>query len=149
MSHRITPLRGIRNVNYLEFEFHLQVSGRYFVNRINDQVSFNKRKKQLHRGLPGGSHRRDSHSLLREGFTHRKATKPVGHSYQELQSSRAPELQVLSLPPQLAKPLHPEPVLPNQTNHRNQKPTDCNLRGDCSPQLEKSPHSNKTKHSQK
>ena len=44
MSHRITPLRGIRNVNYLEFEFHLQVSGRYFVNRINGQVSFNKRK---------------------------------------------------------------------------------------------------------
>lgn len=44
MYYRITPLCRIRYVNYLEFEFRLQVSGRYFVNRINDQISKKQEK---------------------------------------------------------------------------------------------------------
>ena len=45
MYYRITPLCRIRYVNYLEFEFCLQVSGGYFVNRINDQISKKQKEK--------------------------------------------------------------------------------------------------------
>ena len=88
MYYRITPLCRIRYVNYLEFEFRLQVSGGYFVNRINDQISKKRKEKNscieaslvAHWWRTACSRKRDRVTPCSGKVSHAAVTEPVGHS---------------------------------------------------------------------
>ena len=64
-------------------------------------------------------------SLVQEGPTCCRATKPVRHNYWACALEPASH-NYWAYVPQLPKPVHPEPMLRNKRNHYNEKPAHRN-----------------------